>query len=467
MNFLSKLNIHKYTSYDASEINFDKNINVVIGKNGAGKTHFLNKVLFPFLENKFEYFDFNGPIDLEYEVTYSGLPDTKVTYHLKSAEVLQINDEASVVPFSYLITCMNKNETLFTFFRSNNVEKLELYKHKDFISSNVDYSRKLNINNLSSVNKQSFDPSNRSCIVQVLNDKNRPNFLDHSILMLLQDVIHFQLLTDYSNYRFSLQDIPATFPSNFNYTQQSIQDFVNIKIRLEINGSGHSVEYGSNPSAIFNNLFINIIIDYLSKNLKKDPLFKVNPDDIGGHLKDELLKLPSMSYFFKNSRFSELLFTFFNFNINLEEGKKYNLSASIHILLKNKNLEILPLTQSLTDGEKRFFVFCVSQILTSKTFYLIDEVENGLHPEWISYIMKSKKQLFITSHNPFVIDNSIYIKSSEELDSHDSLILCKTKSSENDSFQVRNLNEVELSRVSKGLKINKNLSSLLSKYHAW
>lgn len=261
------------------------------------------------------------------------------------------------------------------------------------------------------------------------------------------------------------------FDVNDEYLASSFQ--LDLKIRKDGRGWMSSGEGG---------LFSHLMIEFLSNNaaLNQTSLLGADREWLSRSFSDWLATLPVFNKFFQSSRFVKVdigLARFevepiqlspdnpnnYDFKINCVAFVTFkdNFNQSCYIVKGDNSSDGLGV---FTGGEKRYFSLLVFRALGRAVFF-IDEIENGLHPSWIAEVLNSKEeQLFISTHNPYVINNVQQLSNDSTLANQNIFHICQRK---NEGFDVHDLSEGEKELVANLRKKNIDTSSILNKLKIW
>lgn len=120
----------------------------------------------------------------------------------------------------------------------------------------------------------------------------------------------------------------------------------------------------------------------------------------------------------------------------------------------------------LSYGQKRLLVF-LYYVSAVPHVLIADELVNGLHHEWIEYCVKAMqgKQAFLTSQNPLLLDH-LWFESQEEV--RKTFLLCSTTPPSGDEMQWKNMNESEAEVFYKGYQVGiQHVSEILHSEGLW
>lgn len=396
-------------------IKFGDKINLLIGPNGGGKTTLL-KILqacisFDFSELRKNIFKISSIVSEKDITIKSDFSNFKV-------ENEKIQFETGVISIlNFDIQFQSKNE------------KLILIKGGDFV--NVSYSN---------------------------NDKTSEiKFLTGSIYNL-ETIIHQirKWLSGINSH--NLLNLTLFPQIEFNERgKEDINDALKMfnleleEIRVEKKPSSQYPKATLSPYNLKNFELMNIISNELIKQIILKKMKKIDQNVEIFFESDFLNSIKNKFQFFDN------YFFLFKKNIGVIDG--YLLRKGV--LKFTKNDKEVDLDIDFTWGQKRL-IYILAKI-EKMQIPLIDEIENGFHPDWVDSlldrIVELDKQAFITTHSHNII-NSLEPETPIELE--ESIILCRIKDeklsfknlSQNKAEKIFGLLETELVQLSDTLFVN-------------
>ncbi|WP_408097707.1 AAA family ATPase [Peredibacter sp. HCB2-198] len=463
-NYLKSLDIRRYAYYKNSKIEFDKNINLFIGRNGAGKTFFLNKVLNPLLSSEFEKLDLTNGIDVSYSiVTVYDDVEYEIAYTVISEPMLLNSEEKR--SFQIRVELIKGKELIFTYFRDNNQHQIQFHAFDlEEITIPVE---SVSLKNLSRLNFQ------QDLAVVYLNETKYKAVKDNSknnfLTFFVQIIPRFSVPSiNYQSAFYSYEGGRNALPGNFNFSIDYLKDFFTAEIQYMTQNTGFQIAEGFAPRPLFVEFFSHFFIQKLyNKDIFKD----IDLEKIIHDVSESFCRIEHVDYFLSSGRFRRIKFQLLSGNVT--ELKEYDAPSflfkmNLQILIEDRKGDVRPLFNALTEGESRFLSYCLMINLISKYYFLVDEIENGLHPEWISHIMnESSKQLFISTHNPFVLNNLLSLLESEDFTDSHSVHVCRSRDEKNSMFSVDEIDPKLKSHIALALKRETDFSKLLTKYKIW
>ena len=478
-NYLKKINIRSYAGYQKQEINLDPDINLFIGKNGAGKTFFLNRILYPLLSFNFSNLELVEGIDVSYTIhSQCETVNYEINYTIFSEPISSRNSDGIVCfKISAILRDVVNKKNIFIYERSHSGQDLKIlvpcqmnfhvqdHNSDLFQVSNLLPQHQIKSNEL--VN--SFLEDER--IKKIIENSQDYNFLKSYVQNVICDhIFSSSALLTISSFMISGDGSTSSlhpFPGNFEFSESFLKSFFQISFEIEQKG-GYQCKtkidrtlMGAFFQAYFYESTIPLFVE--AGGIKKEDI-KIK--EIVEKINTSLCNTEHVDFFLKTSRFQRIWFQAISENIQSSvKNEKIIIKLGIQVLIEDQSYEVKPLNEALTEGEKRFLCYCLMINLVKDNYFLIDEIENGLHPEWLSYIMNDDlRQLFISSHNPFVVNNLLNIVDCDNFIESNFLHICKMKDEASKSYSVEDMKPGLKGHINSALKQGSDLSKLLTKY---
>lgn len=460
--YLKSICINKYAGYIDQKIDFDKKINLFIGKNGAGKTFFLKNVLSPILSLDFKSFDVSEGIDISFDLEFTDNENNYEIQYKLFAEPTLIN-----ISSPFMIEAIFKNadtkEEIFKYSQDNLSEVLNFKLNSQVISFEKQVENFYFYKNSAHTN----------IVTRLLNSEEHTELKNNLGIYLnyVQFVISGRFFKFSASSNLSLtafSNVESSLPGDFQFSAALLQDFFKCELKIKVMESGWSSQGGNDPHTLFGEFFTYFLRQEVVSCVNSNTA--INVQNIIKNINTEFSNVEHVDYFLKTSRFKKINFQLlseFVEDISSKDGNWKSFKLNLQVLIEDYNAEVKPLFLALTEGERRFLSYCLMINLVSDSYFLIDEIENGLHPEWISHIMKAPhRQLFISSHNPFVVNNFLSVADVDGFDKSNSVHICETKKN-NKSFKISSIAPELKKHISLALKRDTDFSKLLTKYKVW
>jgi len=409
---------------------FPDNINItaIVGKNGAGKSGVLELIFSLNIKNWYskyiKIFKYNDKL-----------------YVFSNIFNLIINDRNIIS--CYLPTFPDKDNKYNQNYeyRNNIYNNIFLYKYN--LEENNDFDNKENFypNKLLKLTDMKFDDM-KNIIFYILNNKHTKvfgNYFQPDKILIQYNQFYSQKISELKNRYNSLYLKNDNWNIKTYFIYYIYLYILIILDSLSLNGNIQNISFVKSLKDIRN--FIDIYIkNYLVEDKPYDT-FKRNTiakNEIKKLLK-YIDKINSLQEFDKLIQTNTKEFTFpLNININFLKTNFFiieELPNCFNINFKDSYKNIF--YNDLSSGEKsvlRVFFYIEKIIRKSKNnefIFLLDEIENELHPEWqkklLNYLIdtfKDKKQTFhfiFTTHSSFLLsdipkENIIFLKNGKQID---------------------------------------------------
>ncbi|MGV0845064.1 AAA family ATPase [Empedobacter falsenii] len=404
--YLNNAKLKGYKSIEDVNIDFDKGLNFIIGKNSSGKTnflHFIDKAI------NLKFNDLNNfNIHLQYQNNFKDVFDF---YFSKSAKIVRNNIEDKNLLINKLSNVLNLNfEGILDITPNENNFPKAKYSTKESSCDTIKQSlRELEVSFTSTLIRHGV-PNNYFCISEPLN-------------------------------------IPIF---NKNITDELLKLMFTENIPL------------FTKKILYHNIIDSVIFEsYFKKRLRKKESIENYERELEKIIKDKILNkflfVKPLSKLLKD--YSPIEDIRFNENINIEVNYRDEIINVNNFYLEFKQDNIWYSYSNLSDGTKRIF-YIISEIFI-KTFdfyenklkdidynenriFLIEEPELGIHPHQLYSLMDFLKdqsrnsQIIITTHSPQSLD----ILTSEELNK----IIISKKVNGKTQFHKLNKDKVNLAK---------------------
>jgi predicted ATPase len=352
--FLKNITVNKYRSIQHARADFENGLNIIIGKNGVGKSNLLK-----YIDDNVDYYAIFSdtehsrvmPVEFEYTVCYSDHEN-------------------------------NQNEITIKFRRERIIRKNGLG-----FSGSIKVTKKKNDKII--YQDKRFDMSeDRYTLLDERSINEYPNEFDVMGEMQKQYVA------------FELPNIPI---------------WLNNGMKFWLN-TEYSLEYDLDESSYGYTLFdrLNFIIDttFLMKMIDsegKNKIEEINRDDVKSVFQKSFEKIKT-EYDIDNflSKFSPIESIRLNPNINTYYADNKILIENLIIEFRVNNSWV-PWSY-LSDGTKRLFYLITQCLGVTDGIVLIEEPELGVHPHQLHSLMQfiyeqsRHKQIIISTHSPIVLD---------------------------------------------------------------
>ncbi|MGB0454642.1 MAG: AAA family ATPase [Bacteriovoracaceae bacterium] len=421
--FLSSLKIINFGNLTDHELQFNKDINLIVGRNASGKSTFTNLLMnicdFRFLEDIY-----SQPINIDkinYEASFKGIQskslEVRIVYNQRKINQVENSEQRKVdtlginidgnkserelkieIKFKETSCTFNYSNGKFSVFIDNKQEgEIDLIL-EEYRGNVIGYCSKL---------------------IFGTDLKNKISNID--IIKKIYDAINLE------NYlKSSKNNLPFSSFSDWNIIQNSTQEgyFLSGKIQ------DYKITYKLEGDKITGFSRSVIPIQYLDSILKCLSDFKTlkyfidnrsQKTECGQYLSKKYNELTNrFSDFFNRTRFESFHFDFTKIDLveNLDESQQNSLELSFRVFLNHRNGSVVDMG-AMTPGEKRFFEICMLNLINSTPYNFIDEIENNIHPNWIinsiNMLIKEDRQSFFVTHNPFVLDHLLGEFSNDEI----------------------------------------------------
>ena len=356
---IKKLTIDNYKSLKNATIELKSGLNIIIGKNGAGKSNLLEFI---------EEFSKTPKFDV------SIIPFRNTEYYSDFAVTMQYKKETGIHLFSYSIACLNNLNSEIADSNEDLVYKYVFNKSTD---------------NLNIIEDKTLNATNQEMMSEVL---KKEVVLDNELDdIVVEDVAYIEskLPKDEDSYWLA---VPAS-----SFIEDGLID------NMEFSAYNFFAELSSD----FHFLFLPKLTDEMwdDLNLFKESLIEFVNDYFDNKNLNNILKACSP---IQKVRVNSGVSVF---------KKEDNIiidNLFVEFLIDN---DWLPWSY-LSDGTKRLFYIITEFINVKKGIVLIEEPELGIHPHQFFKLMNflkeqlRTKQVIITTHSPMVLD----ILSEDELD---------------------------------------------------
>ncbi len=347
---ITKIKMRNYKSINKLNINFHPNLNILVGKNGSGKTNFLT-LLFMSLWNNFENIenDFETEIEIKINDKFYQLLSKKKNKVLQPKEILRSNE---IDDFYFELKIFDKNRKLIeTILEINTIKE----KLTDFYTTILRHGiPKKHLYLLEEPFNFSFAHKNSNEINQAMRDKKTPYFIRYLIMFFQtfylnkynNSVTKERIIADVYNY------FNTNYRANVKHILQKFTEIKDVKLNKDI--------------------FIN--------------------------------KIDSGYFSIKN--------LFFEFQINDKWLPFSNLSDGLQriILILSEisidEIRTAPFNKEKMQGDDEYY-----EIPIGKRIVLLEEPELGIHPHQLFKLMtfikeaSIKNQIIISTHSPEILDH--------------------------------------------------------------
>lgn len=430
---LSRLSIFKYRRYEPFNISFDGKVNIFLGRNGTGKTHLIRLINQLSVLN-LSKLDLSEGCNLELEFR---MKDRKSILKV-SSDPLRLESTLDALENDVIgqRESFSENVTYFSIdFTTFSLQDEELSK---LVLTNFD----LSITDQEKSISDSYDSLMFSSL-QEIGDLQRVV----SRVVFSKKIKEETLRSSHNSFR-PLSVFPrelrarrideaegAYFYADFSTGMDELsRDKYVSSMGLHFKGVDFDLySMTSSGKGLFNRILENASWTYF-QDRKSDAFSKSSAEvlhDLNELFLTSLHKLNGVRRFLSLSRFSRLVFNTITSEVNeisSDEGLddlRREVKVEYQVLFQgiDNNLYFF---KDLTPGERRFFSLCFRNSLSLSLLTFIDELENGLHPEWINSIFnETSGQLFVSTHNPFVVDTALAHASENDLLQQNVLHLCQ------------------------------------------
>jgi len=369
---IKELYVKDYKLLKDFSIDFGSQLTVMIGENGSGKSTIIEIIakIFYDLYSHFVLAKIRKP-NVDFKIRY------------------EINYEA--VKYEVYITSNKKTQEYYEVDIKKDGKKSEKYSkaqiNKDFVNGYKDILPKnvvMYYSGISTMLRDRFIKFQEEFILSSLDGEVK---IEQPFFYFLPDNFS-AILIGLLSYQYG--DIPDTLKNQFGITK-----FKEIKIELK-------KPHWAKPKSKAEDFWgakgdLRIFLQKLSETCKNE-VVQENSVDFIFTTKDELEKI--WSAYGEEKKLFEYLTTL----------QANDLIENVDIILIQNSIEIS--FNRLSEGEKQILtIFGLRELLiTGNTFYLLDEPDTYLHPEWQRDFIKSiidtedtKTNYFITSHSPNII----------------------------------------------------------------
>ena len=352
--FLKNITVNKYRSIQHARADFENGLNIIIGKNGVGKSNLLN-----YIDENVDYYAIFSdtehgrvmPVEFEYTVCYDDADNNtnETTINFKRERIKRGN---SLVFSGSINLTKKKNDTI-------------IYKDKKF---------DIAVDRYTLIENKSVD--------------GYPNEFD--VIGKMQK----------NHVAFELPDAPAWLSTGMKYHLDSEYSLVSEPDEL-------SFGY-----ILLNRLHIELTVAFFLKMMTSDLVNKIeeiNGDAVKSVFQESFEQIKAQ-YDLDNflSKYSPIEGIRLNANINTYYTDNKILIENLIIEFRVNNSWV-PWSY-LSDGTKRIFYLITQCLGVTDGIVLIEEPELGIHPHQLHSLMQfiyeqsRHKQIIISTHSPIVLD---------------------------------------------------------------
>ncbi len=369
---ITKLYIEKYKTLEQFSISFSEDINLIIGKNGSGKSAILETLAYIFgnanlffIEKKKQKPDFN--FQIEYEINYKGANKTIVlsgnktkrgywSWQIDGKEGNKVENHADYLPQNVIIYYSGLSETM-----SSMVEQHEKIYSEELLKQK---RTEIGVLPITYIHKHHF-----SILLAALCSFSEYEKLNN----FFERILHIKP----ENILISLKKTKASWATS------NAKEFWGAKGKLKD------------------------FLDVLSDNKESEGKVRFDKDAIHYSLSIE-------DWYALRRDFGIVETDIFYY---LEMLYYSDILENITVTFKNTETGILFSSLALSEGERQYLtIFAITELLIKEnTLLLFDEPDTYMHPVWQNTFIENirhniqddprKPQFILTSHSPNIVSN--------------------------------------------------------------